>query len=480
MMSKNKKPFVVDLDGTLIYSDLLAESALLFARKNPLRALFLCLFWLGKGKAHLKEQLAKRVKIDVSVLPYNPTVLTLIESARASGREVILATASHKIHAERIAGYLGCFDLVLSTSNGENLSASKKAVQLVTLYGEGGYDYIGNSEDDLKVWDFAAHALMMNVSKTVEKKARSSGKVTAEFNDLEHPALMWIKAVRLHQWVKNTLMFVPLFASHKIFVGDNLFVGAIAFLAFSLCASSIYLLNDLLDLEDDRHHAQKKNRPLAAGQINISRAIIAFPLLLIISFSLAWFAISPIFLLVLAFYYALTLLYSFVLKRVMIVDVITLAMLYTMRLIAGIVVFQVPATFWLLAFSMFIFLSLAFIKRYSELYRALEKGKVDKTRGRGYYPSDLEMISSLGAASGYLSVMVLALYIQDSSTTILYTTPEIIWLACPILLFWVSRTWLLAHRGEIHDDPVVFAVKDRVSLCVGALFVSVFWLASWV
>lgn len=479
-MSNKSAPLVVDLDGTLIYTDLLYESALLFARRRPLAAIVFFLWWLSKGKAYLKEQLAKRVEIDVSVLPYNSQVLEIISREKAAGRSIVLATASHEIYAERIAAHLGCFDLVLATCDDINLSSSKKAQRLVALYGERGYGYLANSKDDLKVWDSAAEVLLMNAPRSVARAAKKSGKVAGEYYDLKHPALMWIKALRLHQWVKNTLMFVPLLASHQILMADKLLWGVVAFFAFSLCASSVYLLNDLLDLEDDRHHALKKERPFASGQISIVHGVLAFPLLLVISFALAWYTTSATFVFVLMVYYALTLLYSFVLKRVMIVDVIALAMLYTMRLIAGIVVFQVPVTFWLLAFSMFIFLSLAFIKRYAELYRAQEIGKVEKARGRGYYPSDLEMISSLGAASGYLSVMVLALYIQDASTTVLYSTPQIIWLACPVLLYWVSRTWLLAHRGEIHDDPVVFAVKDRISLGIGVLFVTIFWLASWV
>jgi 4-hydroxybenzoate polyprenyltransferase len=254
--------------------------------------------------------------------------------------------------------------------------------------------------------------------------------------------------------------------------------GLIAFICFGLCASSVYVLNDLLDLEDDRHHRSKRLRPFASGQISIGAGLLAFPALLFAGLALAAWCLPLGFMIALLVYYVVTLSYSFVLKRYMAVDVVALAALYTMRIIAGVFAFESTPTFWMLAFSMFIFLSLALVKRYAELKEARDKGRVQKARGRGYYPGDLEMLASLGAASGYLSVMVLALYIQDQATTIMYRHPQIIWLACPLLLFWITRVWMLTHRGYMHDDPVVFAIKDRVSLCVGVLFAFVFWLAA--
>lgn len=251
----------------------------------------------------------------------------------------------------------------------------------------------------------------------------------------------------------------------------------IAFFLFGLCASSVYLLNDILDLADDRHHASKRNRPFASGKLSIRDGLIAFPLLLVSAFVLAICFLPWPFVGALAGYYALTLAYSLFLKRYMAVDVIALAMLYTMRIIAGAAALALPLTFWILAFSMFIFLSLALVKRYAELLEARNKGEHEQTRGRGYYPVDLEMISSLGAASGYLSVMVLALYIYDQSTVQLYQYAHIIWLACPLLLFWITRIWMLTHRGAMHEDPVVFASHDRTSLIVGALFLLTFWVA---
>lgn len=283
--------------------------------------------------------------------------------------------------------------------------------------------------------------------------------------------------MRLHQWLKNLLILVPLLVSHRLGTPGFLSRGVIAFLLFGLCASSAYLLNDLLDLSSDRRHPTKRRRPLAAGLMSPKAAAIAIPLLLLCSFTGAALVLPWPFIGAMAIYFTVTVMYSIWLKRVMIVDVVTLAMLYTLRIIAGTLLFQLTMTFWMLAFSMFIFLSLALVKRYGELLGANKKGDSDRPGGRGYYVGDLSMIASLGAASGYLSVMVLALYIQDPNTAALYGNPRIIWLACPILLYWISRVWVLTHRGEMNDDPVVFAIRDPVSLIVGALFGLVFWLA---
>ncbi len=288
---------------------------------------------------------------------------------------------------------------------------------------------------------------------------------------------MWAKALRFHQWMKNLLIFVPLLASHQLSQTELLLNGIYAFLFFGLCASSVYLLNDLMDLTNDRHHYSKRHRPFASGSLSIKSGLFAIPILLLAAFVGALWLLPWQFSLALMFYYSLTVTYSLSLKKMMVVDVITLSLLYTFRIIAGTFAFGVSLTFWMLAFSMFMFLSLALVKRYTELYELKKQGKTEKTRGRGYYPADLEMLSSLGAASGYLSVMVLALYIQEQEIISLYSHPKIIWLACPLLLFWISRTWLLTHRGVMHDDPIVFAIKDRVSLITGALFGTIFWFA---
>lgn len=470
-------PLVVDLDGTLLRSDLLLETGLAFVRHRPLKALRL-FKWLVKGKAALKANLARAVDIDVTVLPYDPAVLDLVNSARNSGRKVVLATASHISLAERIAVHLDIFDQVLASDEKVNLSSHRKRDLLVENFGVKGFDYVGNSSDDLSVWEVARDAYVVNPERGVERRAQVIGNVKEVMLSNVAGVKDWRKALRLHQWMKNILIFVPLLAAHQL--GNYLLIwqGVLAFLFFGLCASSVYLLNDLLDLADDRHHGTKRFRPFASGRLSISSGIMVFPVLLIGAFAGAALFLPWAFVATLVAYYILTFAYSLWLKRQMAVDVIALAALYTLRIIAGAAAFGLELTFWILAFSMFMFLSLALVKRYAELGEARRKGLTQKTRGRGYYPGDLEMISSLGASSGYLAVMVLALYIHDQATTSLYAHPQIIWLACPLLLFWVTRVWMLTHRGQMHDDPVVFAIRDRVSLMVGALFCLVFWAAA--
>lgn len=477
IVSLSLPPLVVDLDGTLLRSDLLLETGMAYVRHHPL-SFYKPLAWLGQGKIALKSHLAKNSDIDVAVLPYDSAVIELIQAERAQGRQIVLATASHETLAKRVAEHLQLFDKVLATDATRNLSAHRKRDLLVELYGDGGFDYMGNSMDDVCVWKSSRKAYVVNPESGVERRARALGNVEQVIVSNPGGLKTWLKALRVHQWMKNALIFVPLLAAHQLLNPLLLLQGVLAFILFGLCASSVYLLNDLLDLADDRHHASKRHRPFAAGRLSIRSGLLAFPLLLVGAFGGALWLLPWAFSGILLGYYVLTLAYSLSLKRMMAVDVIALAMLYTVRIIAGAAAFQLALTFWVLAFSMFIFLSLALVKRYSELREARNKGRTEKTRGRGYYPADLEMISSLGASSGYLAVMVLALYIHDQGTMALYSHPQVIWLACPMLLFWITRVWMLTHRGQMHDDPVVFAIRDRASLLVGLLFGLVFWVAS--
>ena len=469
-------PLVIDLDGTLLHGDLLAESALALLKNSWLDG-FKLPFWLSKGKAVLKQEIASRVSLDVSALPFNQALIERLKEERLNGRALVLATASHRKFADQVQEHLQLFDKVLASDSERNLSAQTKRDALVALYGERGFDYAGNSRDDLPVWQACRQAWVVNASEGVEAVARAQSTVAVAMHGVPPARAAWIKALRLHQWLKNLLIFVPLLASHQIAQPGQLWRGLIAFVAFGLCASSVYVLNDLLDVADDRHHSTKSKRPFASGALSLAAGLVAFPMLLIAAFALALALLPWQFAAALGAYYLITLAYSLGLKRMVMVDVITLAVLYTQRIVAGTFAFAVNLTFWMLAFSMFIFLSLALVKRYTELREARQIGASSQARGRGYFPDDLEMIASLGAASGYLSILVLALYIQDKATAALYQRPELIWLTCPLLLYWVGRTWLLTHRGQMHDDPVVFAIKDRASLTVGLLFGLIFWLA---
>lgn len=473
----DEPPLVIDLDGTLLRSDLLIETGLVFLRDQPHR--FLApLQWLTRGKASLKHELAHATEIDVTVLPYDKAVLELIESERGRGRRIVLATASHRRLADQVAAHLGLFDEIIASDATTNLSAHTKRDVLVTSFGHRGFDYAGNSHDDLPVWEAARHAHVVNAPGPVERKARAQGNVASVIQSPSGSLRDWAKALRLHQWLKNLLIFVPLLAAHKYTELRLVLDTLLAFLAFGLCASSVYILNDLLDLRDDRHHARKRSRPFAAGRLSIQSGLIVFPVLLIAAFGLAIWQLPIAFGVGLACYYALTLGYSLMLKRRMVIDVITLAALYTLRIVVGALALGIALSFWLLAFSMFMFLSLALVKRYAELFQVRSKSKGSRARGRGYFADDLPMIASLGAAAGYMAVMVLALYINDGHTTQLYRHQEIIWLACPLLLTWITRVWMLAHRGSMNEDPVIFAARDRVSLSIGGLIALVFWAAT--
>ncbi|MBS0583224.1 MAG: UbiA family prenyltransferase [Proteobacteria bacterium] len=456
-------PLCVDLDGTLIRSDLLIESALGLARRNPLNVLR-CGFWLLRGKAAMKREIAARSEIDVSLLPYDERVVELL---RASSRHRVLCTASDRKYAEAVAAHLGVFDEVLASDGERNLAGADKAQALVERFGRRGFDYAGNAVADIEVWRQARSAIVVNASEDLARRASAVTAVGQALPRSSGGAGTWITALRLHQWLKNFLVFLPLLASHRLFQPDAVLLSVLAFVSFGLCASGVYVLNDLLDLEADRSHPRKRLRPFAAGAVPLASGLLAAPALTLAAFALA-LAVGAEFALVLFGYWLLTLAYSFRLKRIAMLDTVVLAALYTVRIIAGTVAIHSALSFWLLAFSMFLFLSLALVKRYTELRSLMQLGR-SRTDGRGYEVDDLGLIASLGGSSGYLAVLVLALYINSSASEALYRHPQVLWLLCPLLLYWISRVWFKAHRGLMDDDPVVFALTDYVSRIVLAL-----------
>jgi 4-hydroxybenzoate polyprenyltransferase len=452
-------PLCVDLDGTLIRSDLLIESALALIASKPLM-IFAMFAWLLRGKAHLKQEIARRVVLDSSALPYNEPLVVWLGEQRHS-RSIVLCTASDRALAERVAEHVGVFDEVLASDGRLNLAGANKGAILVQRFGERGFDYVGNAAVDLQVWKHARSAVVVESGSTLSRAAEKHTPVERRFVTKRPGIRTWMKALRVHQWIKNVLVFLPLLAAHRVFDVDAVVRSLLAFLCFGLCASSVYLTNDLLDLPADRQHHRKRHRPFAAGTLPLIAGPVTAIALLIAGFGLAWF-VSPAFMTVLGGYYVLTTAYSVRLKRVMMLDVVVLATLYTTRIIAGTAAMQIKPSFWLLAFSMFIFLSLAMVKRYTELLALQRSGKV-KARGRGYDVEDIPLIQSLGGSSGYLAVLVLALYVDSTASESLYRHPHWLWMLCPLLLYWISRIWAIAHRGVMHDDPVVFAVMDNVS-----------------
>jgi 4-hydroxybenzoate polyprenyltransferase/phosphoserine phosphatase len=474
--STHNPPLVVDLDGTLLKSDLLLETGLLLLRSRPLRA-YRTLIWLLDGKARLKAELANSTELDVTALPYDKRVIEMIQVERGLGRRVVLATASHESLARQVADHLGLFDEVIATDGAVNLSGRAKRDALIAKFGSTGFDYVGNSSDDLPVWEAARTSHIVNAPGSVARKASNLGNVGTILPAEGVAWRAWFSALRAHQWMKNLLVLVPLLAAHRGGDASAWWAAGWAFLCFGLCASSVYLLNDLVDLSDDRHHPRKRSRSFAGGHLPLQSGLVAAPLLLAGAFGLSISVLPGSFTVTLAFYYACTLAYSFWLKRRLVVDVMMLAGLYTLRIVAGVAAIGAQFTFWLLAFSVFIFLSLALVKRYAELQ--LSAGRAEsKVRGRGYCSDDLPIVGSMGIAAGYAAVLVLALYVHDPKTTALYATPMILWLTCPVLLAWISRVWMLAHRGLMHDDPVVFALRDRISLVCGLLMAGAAWWAS--
>lgn len=474
-MSKANRsiPLCIDLDGSLTLTDTLHESILMLAGKSPLTLLRLPL-WIAGGKASFKSKLADRVDLDAGSLPYHQDVLTLIEQARAADRPVVLATAAPRKVAEAVAAHLGVFDSILSTDPSLNLSGECKAAALVARFGVGGFDYVGNSADDVAVLRHARRGFLITSSRRLRQRAMSLHSSVEFMEGTASTAGQWAKAIRVHQWMKNALIFVPTIAAHH-FDSVSLLSALLAFMSFSLCASAVYLLNDMLDLRSDRLHQRKKSRPFASGAIPVAHGMVAAPSLLMLSLILA--AQLPLSLFeVLIGYAILTTAYSFWLKRLVVVDIILLAMLYTTRLIAGSAATYVEPSFWLLALSMFLFLSLATVKRYTELLSLEEKS--GPLAGRGYVHSDLAVIMSLGTSSGLIAVLILAMYTQAQNAPMLYPSREWLWLAPPLLLYWITRVWMLAHRGLLHDDPVVFAARDWNSQLCFILMLVVFGLAS--
>lgn len=459
-----QNPLVVDLDGTLIQTDMLHETALKVLRDCPF-ALVRFPEFLFKGKAALKQYIASISNFDPALLPYNNNLIEWLNVQRSEGRRLILCTASDRKIALKVANHVGIFDEVIASDGVQNIAGKRKAEILIERFGKKGFDYVGNGRPDLHVWRHARKAVVIGGSTMLARAAGEICQVEMILPSRDTPIFVWGQVIRIHQWLKNLLLFVPLLAAHDLGNGNALLLVAMAFVAFCLCASSVYIANDLFDLESDRMHPRKRNRPFASGQVPIWKGILLGSFLLAVSFSIAGI-VGGSFLLWQFFYFSLTCAYSWFLKRLMIVDCITLALLYTLRIIAGASAAGQSLSFWLLAFSVFIFLSLAFVKRYAE-FEIQGQSMSGKIHGRGYQTSDAPLIQTMGIVAGYTSVLVLALYLNSEAVAKLYRAPEFIWGAVPVMLFWISWMWMQAHRGNMHDDPLVFAVKDRASLATG-------------
>ncbi len=459
-------PLCVDLDGTLFKTDVLVESFFLLLKTQPL-TLLMTPFWILKGKSYFKQKISDLIDLEPDTFPYNKEFIEHLKKEHKRGKSLILATAANQKYARRAATHFKLFDNVLASDSDQNLQGSAKLRALESRYGRFGFDYAGNSRQDLAILALARKAIVVNPDMGVLNAVYKIASVVHAFDDRPNRLKSFLNAIRIRQWPKNLLLFVPLIISHQtehIVLLKNTFLG---FFSFCLCASSIYLINDLFDLQADRRHPLKCFRPFAAGDLPcVSRILLAF-LLLIGAIILAFF-LAPHFWGLLAGYCVFSLLYPMRLKQIAIIDVLVLSGLYSLRLIAGGVATSITISFWLLAFSMFIFFSLAILKRYTELLLLNDQEDLKIIAGRAYWATDLETLRVLGICSGFVSILVMALYINSDQVTKLYSNPSVLWMLCPLLLFWISRTWL-SGRGQIHHDPVLFALQDRASQIIGVL-----------
>lgn len=420
------------------------------------------------GKAQLKRRLAQDSAVDVTLLPYDSKVIDYIEKWRADGGRTALVTASDAEIARDIAAHLSIFDDVFGSDGVRNLKGPNKAEFLRSQYAAAGFAYMGDAHADLPVWAAAQQAITVNLPRGLGKKVESLNPQVEHLATVPLSGKPYLKALRPHQWLKNILVFLPMLAAHQ-YDPATILQSALAFVAFSMIASAGYVFNDLLDLAADRVHPRKCNRPLASGAVPIAHGTLLGVVLLLAGLVTAGSLGGPMFLTLLA-YFAITMAYSLDFKRRMVVDICTLAVLYTMRIVAGGVATGLVLSVWLMAFSMFVFLSLAAVKRQAELIDTAKRGKMSAS-GRGYMVDDLPIMSQVAISAGFVSVLVMALYVNSPSVTELYTLPEALWVVCLILLYWITRIVMITHRGWMHDDPVVFAAKDRVSQICGVAIV---------
>lgn len=469
----------VDLDGTILLGDSFLESFLALVGTRPW-FLFFIPFWLLRGKAALKQEISRRVALHVSTFPVREELVEVLRQEKGNGKKLVLATGADAKIADAVAQHLGFFDAVLASNGLTNLTGEKKREAIQRMVGGRTFDYVGNSWEDIPVWKAASSSIVVAPSNRLLKTLRQTVAIGGVLSRRENYWMSLWQSLRPQHWVKNLLVLVPIVMAHDLTDTSRLVRVLVACVSFSLCASGVYLLNDLLDVEADRLHPRKKLRPIASGKLPIWVGLSLAPLLLTVGLIIAAQLPGRLFLSTVACYVGATTLYSIYAKRIPIVDVILLTILYLLRILGGGAAADVPVSPWLLAFAMFILLSLAFSKRQAELADQTANGGygVASPSKRGYHPQDAGLLQQFGVTSGYLSVLVLALYVNGADVARLYRHPQVIWLACPMLLFWISRVWFLANRGKLSDDPVVFAARDPVSYALGICLLLILLVAS--
>jgi 4-hydroxybenzoate polyprenyltransferase/phosphoserine phosphatase len=462
--SESAVPLVVDLDGTLVSTDLLVESCFVLAKTRPLR-LFRLPFWLARGPAWFKQRLAREAIPDVRTLPYNGELLAFLRAEKQKGRRLVLATGADAAVAREVAQRVELFDVVLASDGVTNLSGEQKRDRLIAEFGAHGFDYVGNSARDRSVWKAARKAILVRPTATLRRAAAQEYEVDRVFEPEMSGVAVYLQALRPHHWFKSALVFVPLIAAHQLYDVPKLAHAVLAFAALSLCASSVYLLNDLLDLPDDRRHPHKQDRMLASGHLPIGHAPVLTPVLLL-GAALLSLAQPPFFFAVIGLYYLLMLAYCLKLRDLVAWDVLALAAGYSLRVVAGGVAADVVVSSWLMVSCFFLFLGLALLKRYSELVM-MRSLRGPEGRVHAYPVAGGEQVAIYGRLSSYLALVLFAIYLGVERSS--YARYELNWIFWVLLLFWVTRMWLIAGLGRIRNDPVTFALTDRVSQVIGLL-----------
>jgi len=470
-------PLCIDLDGTLLRTDTLWEMAIVLLKEHPWKALWLPI-WLMQGRAKLKQRLAAMVRLDFASLPYTTELLTYLREAHASGRELVLVSACDRVVGDQVARHLGLFSEVITSDGRTNLKGPAKVQLLNGRFGSRGFDYAGNEKADLPVWEAARERLVANAPPRIVRRLTRESKSVREFSPQRSRFPALVRALRCHQWSKNLLVFLPVIAAHAYFNVSAMVGAFLAFVAWCFVASGIYVSNDLFDLEADRHHPTKRLRPFASGDLPLSLGTALAPVLLLVGFGIAA-SVSRACAGTVVLYAAVACAYSYFLKKHPLVDVFALAFMFTIRVVGGGVASGYFVSTWLLAFASFLFLGLAFLKRCSELVRIQALGR--KHMGsRGYGVIDLAVLEMFGVASAFIAIMVLGLYLSSAVAETHYRWPGILWAEAPLMLLWLCRLWLATARGQMHDDPIVYSVRDWVSWFLGACALAVFVAATLV
>jgi 4-hydroxybenzoate polyprenyltransferase len=471
---KIEPPLAVDLDGTLIKSDSLHENLILYLKASPLKLLHLPND-LRAGRAAFKRKIARNVAVDASLLPYNTALLDFLYAAKHCGRRIGLFTAADQSIADGIAAHLGFFDAARGSDGQTNLSGHAKLAAIQEVFGPS-FAYAGDAPVDRSIFDAAESVILVGPASKLREDLEGKKRIEAVFAKQETTYKTWLRALRLQHWAKNSLVFVaPVLGLQELSL-SLVFQALLLFVLLSVLASATYLINDLLDLQADRQHPEKRFRPLAAGDIAVRDCLAVATSLILGAAALS--ALLPIGARAALFgYLVLTLCYSVVLKRIPMIDVLVLAGLFTVRVMSGGFLLATPTSPWLLTFSMLFFLGLAMIKRYAELERVLQSNS-EGVHVRGYTSLDLPLLLTVGVASGVSAVVIFTIYlINEQYPRHLYKHPDILWCIMPVLLLWTLMLWHLSVHGRMNEDPVVFALKDPLSLILGAVIAAILVMA---